>query len=241
MSRKFNAILGLGALAAFGFASSAFAQCPASPVPPWSSQTVLGGALSIDGPGLNGTSCKLNSRITANIGGATAAVRDNTPENEPRYRAQFMINADALTGQNLIQGVRVFSASTETPNLGVSEVVRLTVIGNAAGTAKTLSIFTACAEQPSGVCSATTPLPAGDVRVEFDWQKSATGSLRVWVNNTTEGTPTATISANNSAWGGVDFAVLGLANASSAFRAAQLNRDVIFDEFDSRRQTFIGN
>jgi len=47
MSRKFNAILGLGALAAFGFASSAFAQCPTGPVPPWSSQSALGGRVAI--------------------------------------------------------------------------------------------------------------------------------------------------------------------------------------------------
>jgi hypothetical protein len=237
MTRSLNALL---ALAALGFASTSFAQCPASAVPPWSSQSTLGGALAISGPGLDGTACRLNSRLTANIGGSNATVRDNTPAGESRYRGQFFVNADALTGQNLIQGVRLFAASTETPNLGVSEVVRLAVIGNAGGTAKTLSIFTACAEQPSGVCSATTALPAGSVRIEFDWQKSATGSLRVWVNNTTEGTPTATIAANNAAWGGVDFAVLGLANASPGFRASQLNRDVQFDEFDSRRQTFIG-
>lgn len=241
MSRKFNAILGLGALAAFGFASSAFAQCPASPVPPWSSQSVLGGALSIDGPGLNGTSCKLNSRITANIGGATAAVRDNTPADEPSYRAQFWINADALTGLNLIQGAKIFGASTDNPFGGVSDLVRLTVIGNATGTAKTLGIFTACEGQPSNQCSASTPLPAGNVSVEIAWERGANTTLRVWVNNGNEASPTLTIpNVNNASWGGVDFASLGLSTPTPGFRSSQANRDVVFDEFDSRRQTFIG-
>ena len=238
MSRKFNALLGLGALA---FASSAFAQCPSSPVPPWSSQSVLGGTVAIVAGGYDGTSCRMASTITGNIGGASAFVRDNTPASEPRYRAQFLINLDTLTGQNTIQSVKVFGASTDAPFGGQSEVVRLTVVGNVAGTAKTLGVFTVCEGQPSNLCSASAPLTAGTNRIEIDWQKGPTGSLRVWVNNTNEGAPTATINGNSNSWGGVDFATLGLAAGSAAFRAAQLNRAVGFDEFDSRRQTFIGN
>lgn len=238
MSRKFNALLGLGALA---FASSAFAQCPSSPVPPWSSQSVLGGTVAIASGGYDGTSCRMDSTITGNIGGASAFVRDNTPADEPRYRAQFLVNADTLTGQNTIQTVKIFAATTDAPANSVSEVVRLTVFGNVAGTAKTLGVFTACASSPTGQCSASLPLAAGTNRIEIDWQKGAAGSLSVWVNNTNSATPTTTINADNSAWGGVDFAVLGLSNGSAAFRAAQLNRAVGFDEFDSRRQTFIGN
>ena len=59
MSRKFNALLGLGALA---FASSAFAQCPSSPVPPWSSQSTLGGAVDLKIPPDSDTGRKLRLR-----------------------------------------------------------------------------------------------------------------------------------------------------------------------------------
>lgn len=237
MTRSLNALL---ALAALGFASTSFAQCPASAVPPWSSQTTLGGAVAILAGGYDGTACRMNSTITGNIGGASAFVRDNTPAGESRYRAQFFINADTLTGQNLIQTVKIFGAGTDTAFGGVSDVVRLTVVGNVAGTSKTLGIFTVCEGQPSNLCSASAPLAAGTNRIEIDWQKGATGSLRVWVNSTTEGSPTSTLNGNSASWGGVDFATLGLAAPAAAFRAAQLNRAVGFDEFDSRRQTFIG-
>lgn len=244
MSRKFNAMLGLGALAAFGFASSAFAQCPSSPVPPWSSVNNTGGSVAISAGGYDGTSCKLDTAIVANLGIASGLVVDGTPADEPRYRAQFLINVDALTGQNIAQPVRVFAATTAAPANSVPDVVSLTVFGNAAGTAKTLGVSTACASSATFRCTTSVPLTGGTGgvhRVEIDWQKGAAGSLRVWVNSTSEGSPSATVNVDNSAWGGVDSAALGLTAASPTFRAVQANRIVSFDEFDSRRQTFIGN
>lgn len=238
MSRKFNALLGLGALA---FASSAFAQCPSSPVPPWSSQSALGGTVAIVAGGYDGTSCRMDAQITVNGPGVNAFVRDNTPANEPRYRAQFLINGDTLTGINSAQSAKIFGATTEAPANGVADLVRLTITGNLAGTTRILGVFTACEGQPGSLCSASIPLAAGANRIEIDYQKSATGSLAVWVNNTNSASPNTTLNGNNNAWGGVDFAVLGLSAPSPQFRANQLNRAVGFDEFDSRRQTFIGN
>lgn len=237
MSRKFNAILGLGALAAFGFASSAFAQCPTGPVPPWSSQSSLGGSLAITTPGFDTTSCKLDASITLNGPGVSAFVRDNTPAAEARYRAQFIVNVDTLTGLNSAQSVRLFSANTETPHLGITEAVRISVFGNLAGTQKSIGVVAGCEGAPSNLCSANIPLAAGPNRIELDWD--AAGTVRVWVNNTTEGSPNATLTGNTSGWE-VDFAVLGLSTASPQFRANQLNRVVSFDEFDSRRTSFIG-
>lgn len=244
MSRK-NTILGLGALAAFGFASVSFAQCPTSTVPPWSAQTALLGSVAISAGGFDGTSCKLDTQITGNAGAATAFVRDDTPVDEATYRAQFLVNADALTGQNSIQLVRLFTATTDAPApSGSPQLVTLTLGGNAAGTAKVLNVATVCQEQASGVCVGAVPLTGGDAgvhRVEISWTKGTAGSLEVWVNNTNPAASNLTISANNSAWGGVDQAFLGLASPTVGFRNAQLNRIVSFDEFDSRRTTFIGN
>lgn len=241
MSRKFNAILGLGALAAFGFASSAFAQCPTGPVPPWTLQNSTGGTVAISTGGFDGTSCKLDTAIVANLGSSSAMVIDETPEDEARYRAQFLINADALTGQNIAQPVRVFAAITNAPSSGVPDVVNLTIFGNAAGTTRTLGISTACASNPTGRCSTSAPLTAGVNRIEIDWQKVGTDSLRVWVNSTDEGSETISMDVDNSAWGGVDSAALGLTAASPAYRTAQSGKIVSLDEFDSRRATFIGN
>lgn len=240
MSRKFNAILGLGALAAFGFASSAFAQCPTGPVPPWSSQSALGGTVAIAAGGFDTTACRMDATLTQSLPGINAFVRDNTPATEPRYRAQFIINVDTLTS-NSIQTVKVFGATTEATHLDITDVVRLSVAGNAAGTQRLLGVFTVCEGLPGNISTLSIPLTAGENVVEIDWQNGAAGTLDVWVNNSDEANPTDSISCDNEGWAGVDFSTLGLAAPSPGFRATQLNRTIGFDEFDSRRNTFIGN
>ncbi|MCK9488671.1 MAG: hypothetical protein M0Q42_04625 [Xanthomonadales bacterium] len=241
MSRK-NTILGLGALAAFGFASMAFAQCPSGPVPPWSGVTQNAGTAAIVEGGYDGTSCRLDAAITGNLGSAGAFVSDDTPTDEPRYRARFLVDVDNLDGLNSSQPVRIFAATTSAPANGVPDLVSLSVYGNAAGTSKILGISTACSSNATGRCSTTRSLGSvtGARSIEIDWQSGSSGGLAVWVDNNVEGTPSATLDADNSAWGGVDNAVLGLAAASSGYRAVHLNKTVGFDEFDSRRSTFIG-
>jgi hypothetical protein len=236
-------VLSLALVGLCGFAGSAMAACPAGPDQAnggaWSTKSALGGSLTITSPGLDGTECKLDASITTNGPGVNAFVRDNSPNAEPRYRAQFMVNVDALGSMNSVQSVKVFGATTDTPANGVSDVVRLTLSGNLAGTQKLLGVFTACAGQPGNLCSASANLAAGANTVEIDWDRAA-GKLRVWVNNNVEANANVTLNGDSSAWGGVDFAVLGLSAPSSGFRGAQLNKVVSFDRFDSRRQTFIG-
>jgi hypothetical protein len=228
----------------FAAAGAAMAQCPSSLTPPWSAVVATGGSVSSAAPGYASTACKLNAAITGNLGSASAFVRDDTPAAEGRYRAQFLINVDNLTGQNTAQLVRVFAATTEASNAGVSELVKLTVYGNVTGTSKQLGVLTADSAGVGGFSATAVPLTGGTAgvhRVEIEWNKGATGGVKVWVNNTTEATPSATVTANNTAWtGGVDAAVVGLAQASPGFRTAQVNKVVYFDQFDSRRQTFIG-
>ncbi|MGN6518516.1 MAG: hypothetical protein ACTHK2_03725 [Dokdonella sp.] len=236
-------VLSLALVGLCGFAGSAIAACPAGPTTAeggaWNASSHLNGTLAISTPGLDGTECKLDAQLTVNGPGGSAFVRDNSPATEPRYRAQFVINTDSITALNSIQSSQVFSATTDTAVSGVSQLVRLNIFGNLAGSQKLLGIVTACTGQPSNICSDTVPLAAGNNTVEIDWDKAA-GSLKVWVNNNVEATPSKTITANNAAWSGVDFATLGLSSASAGFRGVALNKIVSFDRFDSRRQTFIG-
>jgi hypothetical protein len=237
------AVLGL---VGFGAAGAAMAQCPTSLSPtPWSATYNVGGTVASVAPGYATTACKMNASLTVNLGSAGAFVRDDTPAAEGRYRAQFLINVDNLTGLTTTQSVRVFAALTDTPALGVPELVKLTVFGNISGTTKSLGILTACNSGIGGFCATSTPLTgAGDgvYRVEIDWTKGAAGGVKVWVNNNVEGTPSTSLTVDNTSWtGGVDSAALGLSQAAPGFRSAQLNKIVFFDQFDSRRQTFIGN
>ena len=241
MKKLALAVVGLVGFAAAG---SALAQCPATLNPPWSAVQAAGGSVLSAAPGYGTTACKLNSSITGNLGSASAFVRDDTPAGETRYRAQFLINVDSLNGQTSSQGVRVFAALTDTAALGVTELVKLTVFGNVAGTSKTLGVLTASNTGIGGLAATGVPLTGGTAgvhRVEIEWTKGATGGVKVWLNNTVEATPTSTLTVNNTSWtGGVDSAALGLTQASPGYRTNHLNKVVYFDQFDSRRQTFIG-
>jgi len=233
------AVLGLAGL---GYGASAMAVCPtdpAQPAGPWTSKSTLGGSLAINTPGFNSTECRLDAQLTVNGPGGSASVRDNTPAAEPRYRARFFVNADALTGLNSIQSVKIFSANTDTPYLGISEAVKLSLFGNLSGTSKSLGVTVGCEGQPSNLCTASLPLTAGTNTVQIDWQKGASTTVKIWVNSTTEASPTQTFSSVNTNGWVVDYAVMGLTTASPGFRSAQLNKIVSFDEFDSRRTTFI--
>jgi hypothetical protein len=236
-------VLSLALVGLCGYAGSALAVCPTGPTTAeggaWTSSSHLNGTLAITTPGLDTSECKLESKLTVNGPGGTAFVRDNSPATEPRYRAQFIVNTDSITSLNSIQSAQIFSATTDTAVSGVSQLVRLNVFGNLAGSQKLLGIVTACTGQPSNICSDTVQLAAGNNRVEIDWNK-ASGYLKVWVNHNVEGSPDKNITANNAAWSGVDFATLGLASASAGFRTVALNKVVSFDTFDSRRTTFIG-
>lgn len=237
------AVLGL---TGFAIAGSASAACVAGNLSAWSATQATGGTVTVVSGGLNTppSECRINTALTTPVGGASAFVRDDTPANESRYRAQFLVNVDALSGINSTQVVKLLSVTTSAPSQSVPEVVVITLFGNATGTTKVLGISTVdTASAGTGYRKSTTaPLTglSGTIRVEIDYVKGAAGGLKLWVNNTTEGTPTSNIAANNNAWGGVDTAALGLSSASPGYRAAHLNKIIQFDQFDSRRQTFIG-
>lgn len=234
------AVLGLAGMA---FAGASMAQCPTDPAQPtgaWSSKSVLGGAITIATPGLGGTSCRMDAAITSTAFGS-AFVRDNTPSAEPRYRARFLVNVDALTGLNSIQSVRLLSANTDTPYQSIAETVRLSISGNLAGTAKVLNVVAGCEGEPSNLCVGTVQLPAtGTQTIQVEWVKgTANGAIRVWVNNTVEASPDLNLTGKNTNGWVVDFATMGLSSPSPNYRTVQTSRVVQFDEFDSRRSTFI--
>lgn len=238
------AVLGLA------FAGAANAACVPANLTAWSATQAVNGTVTVATGGLESptaSECRLDATLTANLGSAGAYVRDDTPANEGRYRAQFLIKLTGLAGITSSQPVKIFAASTATPANSVPEVVSFTVYGNLSGTTRILGVATADSSSPTGTNIQSTGIPlaaaTGDVyRVEIDWVKGATGTglLKVWVNNSTEASPNATLNTNSSAWGGVDSIILGLNAASPGYRAAHLNKIVSFDKFDSRRQTFIG-
>jgi hypothetical protein len=244
------AVLGLAGI------GSASAACPSSPVPPWDSQAATGANLSITPGGLNGTGCKLSiSSITGAGANAKAFVSNTTgPSNEPRYRARFYVETTGLTGLTVAnrQAFIGSAQATSAPSgRGLAEVNVLLAGGSIPG--PSIAFLVANNDQPSGFSTVTVPVPdnSGEYRVEFDLQQgvgATPGSFRCWVTTatavTTDDTPTpsacASISVNNSGWGGISRFNLGFANVSAQARLNLISQVLSLDEFDSRRQTFIG-
>jgi len=244
------AVLGLAGL---GYGASAMAVCPtdpAAPAGPWASKSVsAGGNLSIANTGLNGTSCSLQVSLT--VGSsiiAKAFVTDTTPADEPHYRARFYIDTTQLTGlDNALKQVQIFTAAAQTgPAATANDEVQAFLIGGA-GPSPSVRLIVADSNQGSKFQSVTIPLPnpLGVNRIEFDLVQGASASFRYWVSAgntaTSDGSPTGSLTVNNTGWSGITQSSLGEFSASAQFRSnAVAGQALILDEFDSRRTTFIG-
>lgn len=255
------AVFGLGGLAVAG---SAFAVCPTgirvADGGAWSdiSKDTKGSTLTIQPGGYDSSACKLQSSL-ANNGTATAQVIDNSPQapGETHYRAQFIFDPTNLSGANGTNTATIFLANAASFHNGVQALVEIDFTGKGGGSTtsgKRIYINAAC-EGAAGGCGAdvgfiTLPVQTGPNRIEFDLKigASGTGSLRYWVTDlatvTTDANPsgTAVITGGNAGWVGVKTAYLGLAAPTTAYRA--VNGPAVFawfDQFDSRRSTFIGH
>lgn len=239
------AVIGLVGFAAAG---SAMAQCPASLTPPWTAVSALSGTATSQTGGYDTTACRLRTALNQNASAAAKAfVLDGTPASELRYRAQFIVDASGITltaANRTAVVLNVLGAAA--PAGGTNNLVQMVLRGT--GSAPGLRILAGDTNQASKYqqIDVLLPNPTGANRVEIDLTIGATATLRYWVTNaatvTTDAAPTGTLSAlNNSGWTGVDQVFLGLATASTFWRQNFTNTNyVYFDQFDSRRQTFIG-
>ena len=245
------AVLGLA-----GFAGSAMAVCPAGASiangGAWTSNTVTQAVQAIvaGGLGVPATACKLQVALNATAPGfAKSVVTDTSPVDEPRYRARFYIDTTELTGlTNVLRSVQVFNASATTgpANLSGEEV---SINLNGATGAPTVVFTIADSTQGSGfrVVPVALPVAAGSNRIEFDLQQGSNSTFSYWVENGTTASagaanPTGTVTGiNNTGWSGVTQVSLGEFSANTGFRNNyNATTHLYFDEFDSRRQTFIG-
>ncbi len=227
-------VLSLALIGAFGYAGVASAACPTSAVPPWSAISTFQGTTAIATPGYAGTECRLDSSINASAGGLASAQVNWTGSPEPRYRAQFIINADNLTSQGLFDSVGIYSSSSTSAGQGVD----FGIFGSGAN--RNLAYTVRNDANPLGIETGVVPLAAGDNYIQFDFQVGA-NNFNLWVNNNDPNAPTKVVAVNNNAsMTGIDTTYLGLSAPSPQFVSHFATKTVGFDQFDSRRQNFIG-
>lgn len=249
------AVLGLAGVA---FAGASMAQtCPQNvgqnQTPPgvWSSALQTQAALSIVTPGLDGTQCKMRTALNQSSGAsAKAGAVDLTPNAEQRYRFQFVIDTSIALTQANRSGLIFNVVGPNAAPGGSQNALQVFLRGDGTGRALRMLIGDTATGGQYRQVDIALPNQAGANRIEGDLTFAAgagtNGSFRYWVTNvataTTDGAPTGSQTGlSNGAWGGADQAVLGLAGASGQWRANFTATDFVdFDEFDSRRQTFIG-
>ena len=228
-------VLSLALVGLCGYAGSALAVCPAGPDVghggAWTAANALGGTLAIAQPGYAGTACRLDSTLTGDTT-AFATVEDDSPTAEPRYRAQFIIDADNLTTLGVVDAAFIFSAtSTAGPQ------VQLSIVGDGAG-GRLVTYIVPDTAAAGGADVGSFPLTPGENHVEFDLDNS--GHFSIWVNNNVEASPNFTTTTLNNGGATIETAFMGLAAPTPGYVGSSNTKAVGFDQFDSRRTTFIG-
>ena len=230
----------------------------------WTSQFISNDAtLSVGSPGLNGTNCALSVSVGA-TSNSRVFVQDSSPQNETRFRGRFYVSLANLvtsgTFNTTNQTAVVYRANdTSGPAQFTSDELVIKVVGSPSS--PQVRFFVADANQGSGTDDVIVTLPASATntwRIEFDLQHGtgttsagacntmpATGGcLRYWVTDaaatSSDASPTGSITVNNSGWSGTKTAFLGLFTSTAPYRTNHTGTVVVEDEYDSRRQTFIG-
>lgn len=245
-------VLSLAVVGLFGFAGATMAACPAGPAiadgGAWTSKTVTLGTMSIVTPGDAGTECRLATALNQNSALiAKSQVRDDTPNAEVRYRARFYIDTTEVTGLTALRSVQVYVLNGTVAPAGAGQSLlraNLFKLGSVAN----FRVILADASQSGNTRTIDIPLAveSGKNRFEFDLGTGSAADFRYWMSTdtgaTSDASPTGSVTGiNNQAWGGADSTLLGLAGASNGYRQAYgAANHIYFDQFDSRRQTFIG-
>lgn len=251
------------ALAGASFLASTglLAQCATLPGA-WGASSVIGtpadGLSATIASAMRSTTCGLEVR--SNPRPNRRFVQDDTPANELRYRARYFIDPNStayptsgIERRSTVLRVQTTSAGTPLGPQPVGFVDQIVMKLEQAATGYRLVGY---ARVGNGVLDDQTP--AADVfrwtqggvngvplldapnTVEIEYVLGATGSFRLWVNSPTEASPTiSTASRNNALWAGVDQVRLGNVGAGTNLSTALA--PYYIDEFESRRQTFIGN
>jgi hypothetical protein len=163
---------------------------------------------------------------------ASLFVQDNTPSDEPRYRARFYFDPNGFDPGEA-RGVfrtRIFIAFEENPTRRLVAIVLRRVSGQYAVMARV--------RQDDGSLRDTGFVPISNAPhfIEFDWRKASgdqtlDGRFDLWIDDALVSSLTGLDTFANS----MDFARMGALSVKGGASGM-----LLFDAFESRRQTRIG-
>jgi hypothetical protein len=195
----------------------------------WSSARTDGGDLSVAASaGMAGTALGIRAIMDDR---APLYVQDDSPENEPRYRARFYFDAAGFVPRTPLRASRL-------PIFGAFGGPTERLVGILLRVRDGRYAISAQVRQPGRLAARTPfiPITAGPHAVEFDWRRSsdaaaADGAFELWI----DGVLVATLDGLRTGATGVNFARLGALNVK-----VPASGSLAWDEFESRRESYIG-
>lgn len=234
-------LITLGFLAVGGYAS---AQCNISNATgAWSAVQNPNSNLDVTATAAQGgTSCGLAVTTSVQATGADKHwVQDDSPNTEQRYRAAFCLDPNGInlptsgTYRRLKLHMAQCGSGAGCQNF---DIVQFKLENTGSG--YSLKSFVRDSNTATGGNKLKFDVPVADApnRVEYDLDMT-NGTLKVWVDATAEtDTPVINLSGLDlAAWAGVNQARLGFMDKGNNVTPGQ---EYYIDEFESRRQTFIG-
>lgn len=199
----------------------------------------------VEAAAMGGTDCGLELEVLNQNGGQASRhfTQDGSPNQETRYRAAFCLDPNSLpmetTGSN--RRIKVHQAQCAGGNCDNSDVVQIKFESVVPGEYR-LDLFVR--EDNNGSAAQNkervfVDIPDAPTRIEYDVDLTA-GTFKLWVNATSEAeTPAVNLTDLNTSvkWPFITRARLGSMDKSNN---AGIGSTFYVDEFESRRQTFIG-
>ncbi len=218
------------------FALNVNAQCSNTNLSAWSNFQDNGAVNVTAASAMGGTACGIEVAVKHST---KSYVADQNATNEQRYRAAMCVDPNGIVLPSAGTDRRLkFHASQCTvgtcPNTGM---VQFKLEND--GAQHSIKGYVRDANSAATKRKFDVPLADAPNRVEYDFNMTA-GTFKLWVDATSEAdTPVIDFSGIDvAAWsGGVSEARLGSTNNPVNVTADQV---VYLDEFESRRQTFIG-
>lgn len=242
--------LALAFCALFGAGSAMAGTCPDQASLPWSDvREDQPGMLEINTPGLAGTSCAME--VTNGPARADRArVQDTTPNCEPRYRARLYIDTSDFSQMGTDNRAKVWNIQCNANDNsagcgafgGVAGIMQFRFQGlNGSNGLFGFTLNNLTREQFA------LPISNGEHWIEVDWIQASgpganDGETRVWVDaaDPDNTTPDFEITNLDNDQYCIDQTNVGIIAPTNAYIANQTGNVIRLDEFESRRQTQIG-
>ena len=236
-----------------GSANAFAAGCTDANLAAWSDvREDVAGTLEVVAPGLEASACALQVQATASDADR-ARVQDQTAACENSYRARFVYDLSALGQLASAERTKVYNAQCTDEGQGFTcsntGVIQFKLKGDNSGVGNIYRSFVI----DEGVANADNrrkfDIPvsmAGPEAVEFQWVRASSagasdGIFRVWWGgNTTEASPDLEYTDLDNFDNCITQTNMGNIKANATFAAGKNGVNMIFDEFESRRQTGIG-